>query len=84
MERILQNGLVISVEQQRDKDRNVVNFGPDCDILGLCYFVDFLCCAQVLMCCCTFVCGVFSSGKTGPSSGWCLPPIKYNETLPSV
>ena len=62
------------LSSRREKDRNVVNFGPDCDILGLCDFVDFLCCAQVLMCCCTFVCGVFSEVRqVHPRAGAGLP-----------
>ena len=49
---------------RREKAKHVVNFCLvviflGCVILWTVVAV-FLCCTQVLMCCCTFVCGVFS------------------------
>ena len=79
MDTFLQNVLlVIFVEQQMREGCKCCKLLPESDILRLCDFVDcfcrFLCCTQVLMCCCTFVYGVFSEVRQVlPRAGAGLP-----------
>ena len=79
MNTFLQNVLlVIFVEQQMREGCKCCKLLPDSDILGCVILwivvVDFLCCTQVLMCCCTFVCGVFSEVRqVHPQAGAGLP-----------
>ena len=89
MDTFLQNGLlVIFVEHQKRKGQTCCKLLPGSDILRLRDFVD--CCCRFFMLypgpyvLLHFRVWCLLEGKTGPSSGWGWPPIKYNETLPSV
>ena len=66
------------LSRRREKAENVANFCLTVIFLGCVILwtvvVDFLCCTQVLMCCCTFVCGVFSEVRqVHPRAGAGLP-----------